>query len=146
MSELVAISKAARALGINRTDLSRRLGNAGITTFEGMVELADLRRVAPTFGLEEAEILERTRLIRENARAFRHDPGNPPPVDDLAWQIRSLKVDLLMEKQKLDSCQRVITALFHRLEGFLASDDPARHRIALELNEWLAGQLKSRQA
>ena len=146
MSHRIAVSVAARSLGINRAELNRKIANAGIAAFEGKVEVEDLRRIAPAFGLDEPEILERTRLIRENAKAFRHDPNNPPPSEDLAVQIRSLRVDLLMEKQRVDRYQKLVTALFHKLDGYLASDEAAQRQVALELNEWLAGMLGSARA
>lgn len=141
MSHFVSIAKAARTLGVNRAGLNHRIENAGIETFEGKIRLDDLRRIAPAFGLDDPGILERTRLIRENAKAFRHDPNNPPSSESLTLQIRSMKVDLLMEKQRVDHLQKAMTALFHRLESYLASDDPVRRQVALELNEWLAGRL-----
>lgn len=141
MSCLVPIARAARALGVDRTNLRRRIDSAGIVTFEGSVDLDELRRVAPTFGFDEAEVIERTRLIRENAKAMRHDPRAPQPTDDLALQARRLTVDLLVEKRRVERLQGVVNGLLHRLEELQVSTDPARRGIALDLNAWLAEKL-----
>ncbi|MEO5375079.1 MAG: hypothetical protein H7840_12480 [Alphaproteobacteria bacterium] len=141
MSQRVAISKVARALGIDRAEMRQRIEAAGIATFEGMVDVADLRPIAPTFGLGEQEIFERLRLIRENAKALRYDPTIPPPPEDLKQRIRTLTVELLVAKQRAHFHQEVMRELFLRLDALLASDDPASRKVALELNAWLADKL-----
>lgn len=140
MSELVAIAKVARVLGLNRAELRRRIEDAGIATFEGMVEVAALPPIAPTFGLAESDILEKTRLIRENAKALRHDPSVVQPKD-LSRQVRTLTMDLLLEKQRVHRYKGLFDDLCLRLDGLLASPEATHRDLALDLNKWLADRL-----
>ncbi|MBF0560855.1 MAG: hypothetical protein HQL37_02340 [Alphaproteobacteria bacterium] len=141
MTHFVSVAKVARALGINRAELRQRIDSAGIATFEGAIDLEELRRIAPRFDMGEDDIMERTRLIRENAKALRHDPGNKPSSEDPHQQIRRLTVDLLLEKRRVERYEQIVNDLFKRFEEIQVSPDSGRRDVALELGGWLAKTL-----
>ncbi|MFN3076752.1 MAG: hypothetical protein ABT940_07730 [Alphaproteobacteria bacterium] len=142
MGQRVAVAKVAKALGLDRAVLRHRIESAGIDTFEGTIDLDELRRIAPMFGADGSDVLERLRLIRENARELRHDPSAPPPAEDLAQQVRSLTVGRLIEKKRAEEARGLIEDLVRHLEALLVSQDPVRREVAMELNEWLARRLR----
>lgn len=143
MTQIVGIAKVARALNLNRAELRQRIENAGITTFDGMINVDDLRAVAPTFGLQESELMERLRLLRENARELRHDPTAKPPAEDLTQQVRNLKVEHLLAKRRFEHCQSVMDALLKHLGEMLGSENLAHQQVARELNVWFADRIES---
>lgn len=142
MGEMIGISKAARLLGLDRLELRRRIDSAGIPTFDGMVSFDALDRVLPNLGFDESEIVERTRLIRENARALRHDPRVRPP-DDLAQEVRNLTSALLIERRRLERFKKIFDDLSFHLGHEQDSTDPKRREFAHELTAWLVEKIRS---
>ena len=141
MSHMIGISKAARILGINRLKLRKRLDNVGIPTFDGMVDLEELQKVAPQLA-HESQIVEKTRYIRKNAAAFRYGSGAKPTADELSAEVRKVTMELLLVRRKADQYQRIFDRLSGKLEGFLDSDDLRQKELALALNKWLIEELR----
>ena len=66
MDNSISVSKAAKLLGMKRSELNALLSAADIPTFEGAVDFEKVKCVSPSLDLSDPEILDRVKYIREN--------------------------------------------------------------------------------
>jgi len=132
----ISISKAARLLNIKRSDLHARLAAAEIETFEGEVNLEQIRCVAPDLKLTDQQILERVKILRNDAsksvREYR-----PSDMDTLRREVRRLQTALTIETEMAVQYRDIVEDLGKKLGDMQTADDEAERRVALQLCDWL---------
>jgi len=137
MGERVSIAKAARLLGLDRHELCERLCRAGIESFEGAVELDDVKRISPKLNMDDGLISERVRLIRQTAR--RRQAVAPPRKKEYELQdeLDRLHNQWLAERKRAQEYYALFDHLIDELGHWQNADDPHRAAFALEFSEWL---------
>ncbi len=141
MANKISVSKAARLLQIQRSELQQRLLNSNIPTFEGAVDLDELRSIAPEISLCESDMLERVRFIRENDTRLNAVVTHNLDVEELAGEVRRLATDLMVERRTVDNYERILVALARRLGELQAEGSNDQRQLAFELCEWLRGEM-----
>jgi len=137
MTRLIDAAKAARYLGISRSELQKLIRNGDLTNFEGKVDLQQLEKLYPAMSVPPPSILEDTSIIRDSAYARRLQNLFDPSPEELQAQIRRLRVQLSLERVKARSNQKLVTDLLGFV-GELQQDASAdQKRMLQELNQWL---------
>jgi len=144
MAKYVSVAKAARVLGISRTRLQELIRNGELVTFEGSVEIEQIRKNFPAIAFhDEPEIDERTRVIKESAYGNRLQKLINPPSEVLQAKIKRLTVDLNVERTKARDYQDIIEGLLEKLSDMQQAADPMQREIIYELNIWLLARFDS---
>jgi len=136
MSERISISKAAKLLNIKRADLHARLAAAAIETFEGEVDLEQVRCIAPDLKRTDQQVLERVRILR-------NDVTKPPrsqkalTVQELRGEVQRLKTALTIETEMAAQYREIVEDLGRKLGEMQTSSVDAEQRAALQLCQWL---------
>ncbi len=141
MGQRIGVSKAARLLGIKRSELNKRLEAANIETFEGAVDFEQVKCIAPSLELEDPE-LDRIQRIRESA-TYRETDDVDGTVQDLKDRISRLGVELSIEAETAHEYRVLIEDVVAKLGELQASDDENRRHIGFELCEWLRNKVNS---
>lgn len=136
MSQMIGVSKAARMIGVSRSDLSKRLARAGVTTFEGQVELEKVKCLAPSLNLTDPE-MDRLDLIRENPMERVHSSDVTSSKQDLLDEIHRLSTELMVETGMSQQYRQLVEDVAGRLGEMQVSESGERREIAFELCEWL---------
>lgn len=139
MNERITVSKAAKLLSITRNELRDRLAAAEIETFEGEVELEQVRCIAPDLKLADQGILERVKYLRNDASKQPHDE-RLRSVHELQAEVRRLSTALTIETQMGQHYRAIVEELGKKLGELQTSDDPGERRVALALCQWLRDQ------
>jgi hypothetical protein len=135
MGQRIGISKAARLLGIKRSELNKRLEAANIQTFEGEVDFEKVKCIAPSLEMKDPE-LDRIQRIRESASYAK--PDDPDGTSqDLNDRVRRLSVEVAIEAEAAREYREIVEGLAAKLGELQASDNPERSRVGFELCEWL---------
>lgn len=142
MSERISVSKAAKLLNINRTELRARLKAASIETFEGEVDLEQVRCIAPDLKLTDQEILERVRILRNDTSKAPRD-GRAVSARDLEAEVGRLKSALVIEKEMATQYRDIVEELGKKLGDMQTADDEGERRTALKLCQWLREKVTS---
>jgi hypothetical protein len=142
MSERISVSKAAKLLNINRAELRARLKAASIETFEGEVELEQVRCIAPDLKLSDQEILERVRILRNDTSKAPRD-SRALSARDLEAEIGRLKSALVIEKEMATQYRDIVEDLGKKLGDMQTADDEGERRTALKLCQWLRDKVTS---
>jgi len=136
MNERITVSKAAKLLDITRSELRKRLAAAQIETFEGEVDLEQVRCIAPDLKLADQEIIERVKYLRnDTSKAPRDD--SVQSIHDLQSEVRKLSAQLSVESQMAQHYRDIVEELGRKLGEMQTADDPAQRDAALALCQWL---------
>ncbi len=141
MENSISVSKAAKLLGLKRSELNQRLSAADIPTFEGEVDFEKVKCIAPSLDLSDPEILERVKYIRENMA--KPVPGMIADHQgrDLSVEVQKLTKDLMIETQTANHYRDIINELAAKLGELQKSKVPAQQELGFELCQWLRDKI-----
>lgn len=143
MAKYVGVAKAARILGVSRARLQELIRNGELETFEGQVEIEQLRKNFPALAFNDPDIEERTRIIKESAYGNRLQQLIKPSAEVLQAKIKRLSVDLNVERTKARDYQDIIEGLLEKLSEVQQDADPKQRELIYELNIWLLARFDS---
>ncbi len=143
MGQHIGIAKAAHLLGIDRHDLQRMMRTGELHTFEGEVDLDELRHHYPTMALDENMMVERVMLIRGAAFGRRVRETIMPDTDEM--QIKLQKRDVALgvaeaQLKKYRGCIEELAQLMAELNREASSD---QKELISVVNSWLLDKLES---
>ncbi len=136
MRQMIGVSKAARMIGVSRSDLSKRLARAGVDTFEGQVELEKVKCLAPSLNLTDPE-MDRLDMIRENPMERVHSNDTRSSKQDLLDEVHRLSTELMVEAGMSQQYRQLVEDVAEKLGEMQVSEVGERRDIAFELCEWL---------
>jgi len=143
MANTVGVAKAAKMLGISREKLQKMIRAGELQTFEGLVDLDELKRCFPALAINQSPVLERTQIIRDSAYSKRVQQ-HLLPQDSLQRQIKRLKVDLSVQKTKARNYQKLFSDLLDTLGELQQTQDEASKNIVAQLNLWLLSRIEDK--
>ena len=143
MAKYVSVARAAQLLGVSRASMQQLIRNGELTTFEGKVELEQLRKSFPALAFNESPVVERIRIIKDSAYGERLQKLVDPPADILQAKIRRLSVDLNVERSKARDYQDIINGLMEKLSDMQQIGNDSQRQIVYELNLWLLARFDS---
>jgi CDP-4-dehydro-6-deoxyglucose reductase len=141
MAQRLGIAKAARLLGLSRDALQQLIRNGELITFEGQVDLDDLRNRFPALAFNQSPMIERAQIIKDAAFGERVKQHVAPTTESLERQIRRLMVDLNVERAKARKYQGLIEDLLQKIAKI---DETSQDKgmVLAELNTWLLERFK----
>ena len=143
MAKFVNVAKAARILGVSRARMQELIRTGELETFEGQVDVGQLRSKFPGLAFNESPIVERAKIIKDSAYGDRLQKLISPPADVLQAKIRRLSVDLNVERTKARDYQDIIEGLLDKLTEMQQYSDESQRRIIQEINLWLLARFES---
>ncbi|MFO7593378.1 MAG: hypothetical protein R6X15_04955 [Pseudomonadota bacterium] len=142
MGQQVGVAKAAHVLGVSRHELQRLIHDGELHTFEGQVDMDELRRRYPALALNDDPMLERIDLIRGTAFARRIRETVIPEKDELESQLRRRTADLSVAEAQMKKFRGCIEELAQIL-GDLNRDASAEQKAVIKvINSWLLDKLE----
>lgn len=143
MSQLLSLSRAARLVGVNRSELQKRVKQGDLDSFDGMVSIDDLLAAYPSAQLEDNTEYRRVLLIKEKAFGKRIYERAMPDVETLAVRVNELSRELTLsqtqEKHFKILLDRLRTHLNEIQDKYAAE---AKSSISA-LQKWLADEIKA---
>lgn len=143
MGQQVALARAANLLGVSRQDLQRLVHDGDLETFEGKVDMDDLRQRYPTIALNDSPEYERTSLIRQTAFARRVSDTVAPDTDSLERQLRKRNADLSIANAKMQKFRGCINELAQLLGDLNREANPEQKQVINVVNSWLLDKLET---
>ena len=143
MGQHVGVSKAAHILGVDRHDLQLMIRNGELHTFEGALDMDELRHRYPTMALDENMMVERVKLIRGAAFGRRVSQTILPDTDELEIKLHKRDVALGVAQAQLKKyrgCIEELAQLMGELNREATSDQ--KQMIGV-INSWLLDKLES---
>jgi len=141
MDNAISVSKAAKLLGLKRSELNERLSAADIQTFEGEVDFEKVKCMAPSLDLSDPEILERVKYIRENLAKPIPSILSNNQGQDLTVEVQKLTKNFMIETQTANHYRDIINELAAKLGDLQKSKDPEQQELGFELCQWLRNKI-----
>lgn len=142
MGQQVGVAKAAHVLGISRHDLQRLIHDGELHTFEGQVDIDELRQRYPAMALKDDPIKERVDLIRGTAFARRVVDTVVPDSDTLQNQLRKRNADLSIARAQAQRFRGCIEELAQLLGDLNREATPEQKKVISVVNSWLLDRLE----
>ncbi|MCW8829708.1 MAG: hypothetical protein OQK94_11730 [Gammaproteobacteria bacterium] len=142
MGQQVGVARAAHVLGVSRHELQRLIHDGDLQTFEGRVDLDELRQRYPSMALKDDPITERINLIRGTAFARRVRETVTPEKDALELQLRRRTTDLNVAEAQLKRFRGCIEELAQLLGDLNREATPEQKPVITVINSWLLDKLE----
>lgn len=137
MGRLIDAAKAARYLGVSRTELQKLIRDGDLQNFEGKVDLDQLEKLYPAIATPPPSLIEDTNIIRDSAYARRIKSLFEPTVDELQSELRHLRVQLSVERVKSKSNQQLVNDFLSLMGSLRQNASEDQKRLLEDLNTWL---------
>jgi len=142
MGQQVGVAKAAHLLGVSRHDLQRLIHDGELNTFEGQVDMEELRQRYPALALSDDPVKERIDLIRGTAFGRRLRETITPDTDCLQIQLRRRNADLSIAQAKVSKFRGCIEELAQLLGDLNRDATPEQKKVIAVVNSWLLDRLE----
>ena len=129
MSERISVSKAVNLLSIKRSEMRERLTAADVDTFEGEVELEQMRCIAPNLKLTDQTILDKVKYLRNYITKTSRD-RRKQTIKNLQNEVGKLSAALRVEIQMANHYRDIVADLDQKLSEMQTSRDKAQPRAA----------------
>ena len=131
MNKVLPLSRAARAAGVSRVTLQAKIEAGELTSFEGMVRLADLVRVFPSARMQDAPEIQRMQRIKEAALNKPLPDDSPSEFEALRSTVECLQTELDQVRAESQTYRRIIDTLTDKLLEVQEGCDE-RQRVLLQ--------------
>ncbi len=142
MGQQVGVAKAAHTLGISRHELQRLIHDGDLHTFEGQVDMDELRQRYPALALGDDPIKERIDLIRGTSFARRVRQTVTPDKDALEIQLRKRTADLSVAEAQTKKFRGCIEELAQLLGDLNREANTEQKEVIRVINSWLLDKLE----
>ena len=140
MSHQLAISRAARLLGVSRAALQKRIKEGGLHSFDGTITSEALLQLYPDLELEDSGLFERTQKIKQDAFRRRVMDRTLPAKEVLAERLFEQSLELNDIKQHLQHYHTLVVGLQDKIHELSSGQQEAGIALKL-LDEWLEHEL-----
>jgi CDP-4-dehydro-6-deoxyglucose reductase len=141
MPQQLAISRAARLLGVSRAALQKRIKEGGLHSFDGTITSEELLQLYPDLQLEDSGLFERTQKIKQDAFRRRVMDRTLPAKEVLAERLYEQSLELNDIKQHLQNYHTLVVGLQDKIHELGGSQPEARSAL-VQLDEWLEHELR----
>ncbi|MBU1215201.1 MAG: 2Fe-2S iron-sulfur cluster binding domain-containing protein [Gammaproteobacteria bacterium] len=117
MTESLSLTRAARLIGVTRTELQRRIQRGEMVSHDGMVTVGNLLACYPDAQLEDNAEVRRIALIKERAFGKRVYERALPEPEVLAARITELGKTLATSQAQVDRFKDLLGKLWDKLDN-----------------------------
>lgn len=141
MPQQLALSRAAKLIGVSRAALQKRIKEGGLHSFDGTISTDELLQLYPDLQLEDSGLFEHTRRIKEEAFRRRIMDRTLPAKEVLAERLFEQGMELNDLKLHLQRYHTLVVGLQTRIHE-LAAAFPAAGEALSSLDAWLESELQ----
>jgi CDP-4-dehydro-6-deoxyglucose reductase len=143
MGHRVSVAKAAHLLGVDRHDLQKMIRSDDLHTFEGKVDVDELREHYPLLAMDEDSEFERLEILKRTAFSRRVSERVLPEKDDIEIRLKRYQVELSVLRERAKKYRRVLEELAQTLCDLQETDDPNQKELVTIINRKLLEELES---
>jgi len=143
MSQLLSLSRAARLVGVNRSELQKRVKLGELAAFDGMVTVDNLLASYPGAQLEDNTEYSRVLFIKEKAFGKRVFERAMPDVETLATRIHELSRELTLSQIQVKQYGILLDRLRTKLTEIETQCASETKATVNSLKKWLEVEAKA---
>ena len=142
MSQLLSLSRAARLVGVNRSELQKRVKQGDIESFDGMITIDHLLASYPATQLEDNTEYSRVLFIKEKAFGKRVFERVMPGVETLATRVNELSKELALSQIQVKHFKILLDRLHAKFLDIGKESSPDSKSTLDSLKVWLTAEVK----
>jgi CDP-4-dehydro-6-deoxyglucose reductase len=142
MSEMLSLTRAARLIGVTRTELQKKIQRGDMIAHEGMINVENLLTCYPNAQLEDNVGLKRVTQIKERAFGKRIAEYVLPDSEVLAARVTELSTKLENSQGQVNKFNALLGCLWDKLTE-VESQLNAESRMTMEnLKTWIKHEVE----
>lgn len=146
LTHMLSLSRAARLIGVNRSELQKKIQQGDLHSFDGTVGIDDLLLAYPKAQLEDDSEYKRVLYIKEKAFGKRIFERAMPDVETLATRVTELSKELTLSQNQVQHFKLLIDRLRDKLNEIEQHSDADASATLAGLKSWLAVELQAAMA
>lgn len=140
MSQLLSLSRAARLVGVNRSELQKRVKQGELDSFDGMVTIDNLLATYPSAQLEDNTEYRRVLLIKEKAFGKRVFERAMPDVETLSIRVNELSRELTLNQIQVKHFKIFLDRLHEKITD-IETQCSTESKLTMDtLKKWLTDE------
>lgn len=142
MSHLLSLSRAARLVGVNRSELQKRVKQGELDSFDGMVTIDNLLASYPAVQLEDNSEYSRVLFIKERAFGKRIFERAMPDVETLATRVNELSKELTLSQTQVKHFKILLDRLHTKIADIEKQCNQESITTMDTLKKWLTDEVR----
>lgn len=142
-THLFSLSRAARLIGVNRSELQKKVQQGKLHAFDGMVSIDELLHTYPKAQLEDDTEYKRVMQIKEKAFGKRVFERAMPDVETLATRVTELSKELTLSQTQVEQFKILMDRLGSKLGEMDQHADADTKEALGTLKSWVALELQA---
>jgi CDP-4-dehydro-6-deoxyglucose reductase, E3 len=142
-TQLITLSRAARLIGVIRSELQKKIQQGDLNAFDGMVSIDDLLLAYPKAQLENDVEYKRVVQIREKAFGKRIFERAMPDVETLATRVTELSKELAISQIRVKQFKTLLDRLRDRLGEVCKEPDGDAKCSINGLIDWIGNEARA---
>lgn len=143
MGHHVSVAKAAHLLGVDRHDLQKMIRSDDLHTFEGKVDIDELREHYPLLAMDEDSEFERLEILKKSAFARRVRERVLPDNESSEIRLKRYQTEVAVLRERAKKYRKVLEELAQTLCDLQETDDPHQKELVTIINRKLLEELES---
>jgi CDP-4-dehydro-6-deoxyglucose reductase, E3 len=143
MTQTISLSRAARLVGVTRSELQKKIREGELSSFDGSVTLDDLLATYPDAQLEDNTEYSRVTRIKERAFGKRVFERAMPDVEVLAARITEMGRELSNAQTRATHFNILLDRLQKRLNEIEKQCAKENKNVMSELKSWLKQEISA---
>ena len=143
MSQFLSLSRAARLVGVNRSELQKRVKQGELDAFDGMVTIDNLLASYPSAQLEDNTEYRRVLLIKEKAFGKRVFERVMPDTETLAIRVNELSRELTLSQIQVKHFKIMLDRLHEKFVDIKKQCGPESNTTMDSLKDWLTQEVEA---
>lgn len=142
-NHLLSLSRAARLIGVNRSELQKKIQLGALNSFDGMVAMEELLHAYPKAQLENDSEYKRVLNIKEKAFGKRIFERALPDAETLAARLTELSRELALSQTQVKQFRLLLERLHDQLASLREQDEADTDTVINTLESWLSVEIRA---
>jgi CDP-4-dehydro-6-deoxyglucose reductase len=142
MSEMLSLARAAKLVGVTRTEFQKKIRDGEMISHDGMISLENLLKCYPDVQLEDNAESRRVAEIKEHAFRKRVVEFVLPDPEILAARVTELSKTLAVNQGQVKRFNALLEKLWDRLADVESGLGAGSHATMEELRAWIKREVE----
>lgn len=142
MSEMLSLARAAKLVGVTRTEFQKKIRGGEMISHDGMISIENLLKCYPDVQLEDTAESRRVAEIKEQAFRKRVVEVVLPDAEVLAARVTELSKTLAFNQGQVKRLNALLVELWSKLAEVELRLGAGSHPVMEELKSWIKREVE----
>ena len=142
MSEMLSLARAAKLVGVTRTEFQKKIRNGEMISYDGMISIENLLKCYPDVQLEDNAESRRVAEIKERAFGKRVLEVVLPDAEVLEARVTELSKKLAINQGQVKQFNALLGKLWDKFTEIESRLGAGSHAVMEELRSWIKREVE----